>query len=254
MQELADRTAVVTGAARGIGRAIALELARAGALIVVVARTEAGLLETARLIEETGGQARVLPADVTDPHWLEALDQVAPRVDVLVSNAAVFAPYAPFEEVPWQEVERVLATDLVAVARGCRHVLPGMKERGFGRLIQIGSVAAPLGAAGQTAYSTAKAGLRGLTVTLAIEAARRGVTSNLLELGLVRTERTESRIDAETRARLVRNTPVGRPGTPQEVAHAARFLAGPRAAFITGAILPVSGGLGLGLFPEQFDS
>ncbi len=253
MQELEGRTAVVTGAARGIGRAIALELARSGARVVVVARTEAGLRETARLVEEARGEALVLPADVTDPTWLDALDRAAPVVDVLVSNAAVFAPYAPFEDVPWAEVERVLQTDLVAVARGCRHVLRGMKRRGFGRLIQIGSVAAPLGAAGQVAYSTAKAGLRGLTATLAVEAARRGVTSNLLELGLVTTERTQSRIDPETRGHLVRNTPVGRPGTPEEVAHAVRFLASPRAAFITGAILPVSGGLGLGLYPEQFE-
>ena len=126
-----------------------------------------------------------------------------------------------------------------------------MTERGFGRIIQIGSMAGSLGAAGQVAYASAKSGLVGLTTSIAVETGRRGITSNLLELGLVCTERTESEIPQEIRAHLTRNTPLGRPGTPEEVAAVAAFLATPAAAYITGAVIPVSGGLGLGLYPEQ---
>lgn len=249
--ELTGRTALVTGGARGIGRAVARELARRGALVVVVSRSAPELAETCRLIEAQGGRARALVADIDQPAWLAELDSVAPAVDILVNNAAAFAPYGPLETVEWSALERVFETTLLAAARLSRHLVGGMKARGFGRLIHVGSIAANLGGAGQVAYSTAKAGLQGLSLTLAVETGRTGVTSNLLELGLIDTERTRAAIPPDVRAALVRNTPVGRPGTPDEVAHAAAFLASPRAAYITGARLPITGGLGLGLFPEQ---
>lgn len=250
--ELAGRTALVTGAARGIGRAVALELARRGARVVLVSRSAEELARTRASIEAGGGAALDLALDVDRADWGTQLDPRVPAIDVLVNNAAAFAPYGPLEEVPWPEVERVLRTTLISSTRLARHVVGGMKARGFGRLIQIGSVAASLGGAGQVAYSTAKAGLLGLTRTLAVEGARHGVTSNLLELGLIDTERTRSAIPPDVRAALVRNTPLGRPGTPEEVAQAVAFLASPVSAFLTGATLTLSGGLGLGLFPEQF--
>jgi len=251
MGELDRRTAVITGASRGIGLAIGRALAGQGARAVLVSRN-AQRLEAARdSIREAGGLAEALPADIDDPRWLARLDELASEVDVLVNNAAAFASYGPVETVAQGEIERVLATTLGSALRLTRHVLPGMKARGFGRIVNIGSVAGSLGAAGQVAYSSAKAGLAGMTVSVAIECARRGVTCNMLALGLIRTERVEEAIAPEVRAHLVRNTPLGRPGTPAEVAHAAAFLASPRAAFITGAVLPVSGGLGLGLYPEQ---
>lgn len=251
MTELTGKLALVTGAARGIGRAVALELARAGAEVVLLARTIDALESVRAEVEAEGGRARCLFGDLTDPALFEQLEAELPVVDVLVNNAACFATYGPFENVPAVEVERVMDVDLHAGMRLVRLVLPGMKRRGFGRILHIGSVAGTLGGAGQVAYSTAKSALRGLTVSVAVECARRGVTSNLLELGLVTTERTSAAIEPQIREALVRNTPVGRPGTPEEVAYAVRFLASPRAAYITGAVLPVSGGLGLGLYPEQ---
>lgn len=249
--ELSGKTALVTGAARGIGRAVALELASAGAHLVLLARTADALEAVKAEVIAAGGTAESHVADLTDHAILDGLDAVAPSVDVLVNNAACFATYGPIETVSEDEIARVMEVDLHAAMRLVRHVLPGMKARGFGRILHIGSVAGSLGGAGQVAYSTAKAGLRGLNVSVAVECARRGVTSNLLELGLVTTERTSAAIDPAIRDALVRNTPVGRPGTPEEVAFAVRFLASPRAAYITGAVLPVSGGLGLGLYPEQ---
>lgn len=242
---------MVTGAARGIGRSTALELATAGARVILLARSVDRLAAVRTEIESLGGQAVDFVADLTDPQLFQRLDTVAPEIDILVNNAACFATYGPLERVAEDEIARVLEVDLHVALRLVRHVIGGMKSRGFGRIVHIGSVAGSLGGAGQVAYSTAKAGLIGLTVSVAIECARSGVTSNLLELGLVTTERTSAAIDPEILGALVRNTPVGRPGTPEEVAHAVRFLVSPRAAFITGAVLPVSGGLGLGLYPEQ---
>lgn len=249
--ELEGRTALVTGASRGIGLASARALASAGARLVLVSRDEQRLRRAAAALAAEGSEVLTLAADITQREWLERLDALAPVIDVLVNNAAAFAPYGSLEEVAEADIERVLGTTLLAPLLLTRHVLAGMKQRGFGRIVNIGSVAGRLGGAGQVAYSTAKAGLVGLTVTVAIECARSGVTCNMLELGLVGTERALERIPEQTRARIARNTPVGRAGTVEEVAHAVRFLASPLASYLTGAIVPVSGGLGLGLYPEQ---
>lgn len=245
MTSLEGRTAVVTGAGTGIGASVARELAALGAQVVLTSRKRARLEEVARGLHEAGLEAVILAGDLRHPELLEELAAVAPRIDILVNNAAVFASYGPVEEVPLAEIDDVLEVDLRAVLRLVRFVLPAMKQRGWGRVINIGSVAGSLGAAGQVAYSTAKAGLEGLTRSVALECARAGVTCNLIEPGLIETQGVVERVAPRTLELLVAATPVGRPGRPEEVAHAVAYLASEAAAYVTGAVLPVSGGIGL---------
>ncbi|MFN0242026.1 MAG: SDR family NAD(P)-dependent oxidoreductase [Planctomycetota bacterium] len=250
-QELADRTAIVTGAGRGIGRAIARELARSGARVCVVGRQRARLEETCAAITSAGGVAVFVVADLRDP-LSGALTSELARADVLVNNAADFAPYGPLESISIDDTQRVLDTIVSATLRLTARVLPGMKQRGFGRIVNIGSVAAELGAERQVVYATAKSALYGMTKSVALEGAAHGVTCNLLDLGLIETERISEAMPPGIRAQLVQRTPMARAGTPEEVAAVAAFLASSRASFITGARIPVSGGLGLGLFPHGF--
>jgi 3-oxoacyl-[acyl-carrier protein] reductase len=245
--EFAGQTAVVTGGGSGIGRGIAHELARRGARVVLISRDSERLESVARALQAAGHEAQALVGDIADPALLTRLASVAPEVDVLVNSAAVFASYGDVDEVPLDEIDHVFSVDLRAALMLVRHVLPGMKARGYGRIVNIGSIAATLGASGQVAYASAKAALVGMTRSIAAECSRRGVTCNLIEPGLIASERALAKIDPQIRDCLVRATPLGRPGTVEEVAHAACFLASRRAAFITGATLPVTGGLGLGV-------
>lgn len=245
MGELAGKTAVITGGATGIGAAVAHELAIRGARVILTSRREERLRAAAEELLAEGLRAEILVGDVQSDQLLEDLRRLAPDIDILVNNAAVFATYAPVEDVPLSEIDAVLEIDLRAVLRLIRHVLPNMKQRGFGRVINIGSVAGSLGAAGQVAYSTAKSALEGLTRSVALESARQGVTCNLVEPGLVQTERVLEKIDPEIRQRLIDATPLGRAGKPDEIAHAVAYLASEAAACVTGAVLPVDGGIRL---------
>lgn len=246
------RTAVVTGAARGVGAGVARVLSAQGARVVLIARSEGELEELASELREAGGEAVVLAADLTSEEHLSELEELAPEVDLLVNAAASFAQYAPLEEVSSEELRSVYEVGVDGALRLTRHVLGGMKARGFGRIVNIGSVVASLGGGGQVAYSTAKAALVGMTRAVAVEGGRSGVTANLLELGLVETERVAAQIDPVIQERLIENTPVGRSGSVEEIARVVAFLCSTESGYITGAVLPVSGGLGLGLYREQF--
>jgi len=246
------RTAVVTGAARGVGAGVARVLSAQGARVVLIARSEGELEELAAELRESGGEAVALAVDLTSEECLSELEALAPEVDLLVNAAASFAQYAPLEEVSSEELRSVYEVGVDGALRLTRHVLGGMKARGFGRIINIGSVVASLGGGGQVAYSTAKAALVGMTRAVAVEGGRSGVTANLLELGLVETERVAAKIDPVIQERLIENTPVGRSGSVEEIARVVAFLCSTESSYITGAVLPVSGGLGLGLYREQF--
>jgi NAD(P)-dependent dehydrogenase (short-subunit alcohol dehydrogenase family) len=160
--ELEGKTALVTGAGTGIGAAIAVELAARGAKLILVARDMQRLETVATSIRERGFEAQALAGDIRSESFLAGLLEAAGRVDILVNNAAVFASYGPLEEVSRDEIQAVLDVDLVAALYLTQMALPGMKAAGWGRIIHLGSVAGSLGAVGQVAYSTAKAGLVGL--------------------------------------------------------------------------------------------
>ena len=184
MSELAGRTALVTGGGTGIGTAVAIELGRMGARVILSSRDRERLEQAAERMRTEGLEAEVLALDLRSPDLEERLRDSVAAVDILVNNAAVFASYGAVEEVPLDQIDDVFEVDLRAALRLVRHVLPAMKDRGWGRIVNIGSVAGSLGAAGQVAYSTAKAGLRGLTTSAALEGGPFGVTSNLVEPGL----------------------------------------------------------------------
>jgi NAD(P)-dependent dehydrogenase (short-subunit alcohol dehydrogenase family) len=250
-RDLEEKRALVTGAGRGIGRAIALELASMGAHVYAIGRDAARLEATRDAIAKAGGECEAIAADITSAAGMRSLEKAAQATDVLVNNAAAFAPYGALEELRDADIRRVHETIVMAPMHLCAAVLPGMKRRKFGRIVNIGSIAAATGSERQAPYTTAKSALYGLTRSVALEGARFGVTCNLVDLGLFVTERVEETIPVEITRAIIASTPMRRSGTIEEAAAAVAFLASARAGFITGAVIPVTGGLELGLFHRQ---
>jgi NAD(P)-dependent dehydrogenase (short-subunit alcohol dehydrogenase family) len=248
-QHHAQRVALVTGAGGGIGRAIALALARDGLQVIALGRHADKLAATRSLVQAAGGACETIVGDLRHADWYAELRARAARVDVVVHNATSFPVYGNLEEVPSAQFDEVHETVVLGPARICAHLLPSMRTARFGRIVFVGSIAGTNGARRQAAYSSAKAALHGLVRSLALETARDGITVNLVEPGVVMTERVLEAIPEATRQALVANTPMGRPGQAEEIAEAVAFLASDKASYITGATLPVTGGLGLGLFP-----
>ena len=272
--DLSGRVALVTGCSRGLGRADALTLARAGADVVVadllveselseetdrygalatVARQQ-GLVHTEETAEEIRGMGRraiAVRCDVTDRAQVDASVERAVAelgsVDILVNNAGTLDHAAQFQHQSPELWERDLNVNLTGAFNCAQAVWPHMQARGWGRIVNMASVAGTLGGFGQASYSTTKAGLLGLTRTLAMEGARHGITCNAIVPGVIGTE-AFNMANAAMNERIVARTALKRAGEPQEIANAIAFLCSDLASYITGIELNVSGGVELFVF------
>ncbi|MCX7945667.1 MAG: 3-oxoacyl-ACP reductase FabG [Hydrogenophilus sp.] len=245
---LDGQVALVTGASRGIGAAIAGTLAAAGAVVVGTATSEAGAKAIGERLTALGSAGMGAVLDVTDGAAAEALvqrveEQFGP-IAILVNNAGITRDHLAvrMREEDWQAV---LETNLTAVFRLSRLVLRGMVKRRYGRIINVSSVVARMGNAGQCNYAAAKAGVEGMTRALAREVGSRNVTVNCVAPGLIETDMT-AHLSEEQRARLMAPIALGRFGTPAEVAACVLFLASPGAGYVTGTTLHVNGGMYMG--------
>jgi 3-oxoacyl-[acyl-carrier protein] reductase len=236
---LEGKTALVTGASRGIGRAVAVELAGAGASVVVGYRS--GREEAEALAQEIGGRA--VQADVSEPAAAARLVEEAGDLDILVNNAGLTRDgvLARMSDDDWRVV---LETNLSAVFYTCRAVTRGMMKRRAGSIVNMSSIVGVHGNWGQTNYAASKAGIIGFTKSLAQELGSRGVRANVVAPGYVKTQLTDV-IPEDARTKMLDLTPLGRLGDPEDVAGAVRFLCSDEAAFITGVVLLVDGGLGM---------
>jgi 3-oxoacyl-[acyl-carrier protein] reductase len=238
------QVAVVTGASRGIGRAIALELARRGATVVAAARS-GNAQGTVDEIAAAGGTAEMASAEMTDPASLEALISGTVgrhgRIDILVSNAGITRDQLMLrmKRADWDEV---IATNLTAAFTLCQAALKPMIRQRKGRIVAVSSVVGQTGNAGQANYAASKAGLIGFCKSLAKEVASRNVTVNVVAPGLIETDMTRA-LTADTQQDWAAQIPLGRPGRPEDVAAAVCFLASDEASYITGQVLAVNGGM-----------
>jgi 3-oxoacyl-[acyl-carrier protein] reductase len=246
--DFADKVAVVTGSSRGIGRAIALRLAAGGAKMVINYRSnEAAADEVVEHIRSTGGEAIAVQGDVSVVAEAQALIDTAKetfnRIDILVNNAGTTRDtlLVRMSEDDW---DVVVDTNLKGTFNCIKAVGRQMMRQRYGRIVIITSVAGIAGNAGQANYASAKAGLIGLTKTVAKELGGRGITCNAVAPGLVPTDLTAS-VPEDLAILAVERTPLGRTGTPEDMAAAVAFLASDEASFITGQILAVDGGLSI---------
>jgi 3-oxoacyl-[acyl-carrier protein] reductase len=272
--DLIGRVALVTGGSRGLGRADALALARAGADVAIadiqvesdesdeverwgvlaqVARSQ-GLVyteSTAKQIQKLGRRSMAFKCDVTDREQVdEAVARVAEElgpVEILVNNAGTLDHTAQFLQQSRELWERDLQVNLTGAFNCSQAVWAGMREGGWGRIVNMASVAGTLGGFGQASYSTTKAGLLGLTKTLALEGARHGITANAIVPGIIGTEAFGFG-NAEMNERMIKRTAMRRAGTPDEIAHVIAFLCSDLASYVTGAEIPVTGGIELFTF------
>jgi len=245
MNRFEDRVALVTGASRGIGEAVARRLAAEGARVLAAARSIADLERVVSEIAGAGGQAESRALDVSDANSIEtvvkgALEQHG-QIDVLVNNAGI-AEDNLLLRMSREAWDRVLATNLTGVFVLTQAVVKGMVRRRYGRIVNVTSVVGLMGNAGQANYAAAKAGLVGFTKSVARELGSRNITCNAVAPGFISTAMTDQMTEA-ARASLSGQIPAQRLGTPEDVAAAVAYLASEEAAYVTGTVLNVSGGL-----------
>ncbi len=243
--QLGGQIALVTGATRGLGRAIALELAGDGATVVGTATTDEGAAKIAAFLGQAGNAGTGMRLDVKDASATEgtlaAIEAKYGAITILVNNAGITRDNLLLR-MSDDEWDSIMATNLKPAYRLAKAVLRGMIKARRGRIIQIGSVVGSSGNAGQVNYSAAKAALIGFTKSLAQEVGSRSITVNCVAPGFIDTDMTRDLTDAQ-RATLLAKIPLGRLGKPEDIAHAVAFLASPGAGYVTGATLHVNGGM-----------
>lgn len=243
--ELQNNTALVTGASRGIGCAVALEIGRLGALVIGTAKSDAGVKNIAALLKKHQLEGLALSLDVSQQTSVDALlhelDRRKLSPTILVNNAGVTRDglLLRMREEDWQEV---LDTNLSSVFRLTKAFVRGMVKARYGRIINIASVVGLRGNPGQTNYAAAKAGILGFTKSLALELGARGITVNAVAPGFVDTDMTR-RFNVAEREGILSHIPLNRFGSPEEVAAVVAFLASPRSGYITGETVNISGGM-----------
>ncbi|MGH9544991.1 MAG: 3-oxoacyl-[acyl-carrier-protein] reductase [Terriglobales bacterium] len=245
---LSDRVALVTGASQGIGRACALKLAQSGATVALAARNQEKLQELAAEIVAAGGKATAFPMDVSDEEQIKATFKAAiaqfGKIDILVNNAGITRDQLVMrmKRADW---DAVLNTNLTSAYLCTQQAIGSMLKQRWGRIINIASVFGQTGQAGQANYAASKAGLIGLTMAIAREVSSRNITCNAVAPGFVETAMT-SGLAEDFKQNAVKMIPLGRVGTPEDVASAVAFLASEEASYITGHVLNVNGGLLMG--------
>lgn len=242
------RVAFITGASQGIGRGCALKLAQKGAAIAAAARNQEKLNELVREIEAAGGKAAAFALDVTDEDQVKATSKAVlaqfGKIDILVNNAGITRDQLVMrmKRADW---DAVLNTNLTSAYLCTQQVATAMLKQRYGRIINISSVFGQIGQAGQANYSASKAGLIGLTMAIARELASRSITCNAVAPGFIETAMTEV-LSEEFKQSAAKQIPLGRAGTVDDVANAVAFLASDEAAYITGHVLSVNGGMFMG--------
>ncbi len=245
---LSGRVALVTGASQGIGRACALELAKAGATLALAARNQENLRQVADTITASGGTAAAFPMDVAEDEQIRAGIKAVVgefgKIDILVNNAGITRDQLVMrmKRADW---DAVINTNLSSAYVAIQQVIPSMLKQRWGRIINITSVFGQIGQAGQANYASSKAGLIGLTMAIAREVGSRSITCNAVAPGFIETAMT-SVLSDDFKQNAVKMIPLGHVGTPEDVAHAVRFLASEEASYITGHVLNVNGGMLMG--------